>query len=355
MLGIGVGIGVNKGNGIGVSIPANTVAPVISGTQVVGQTLSCTTGTWTGTPTYAYQWKLNGSNIGGATSSTYVLQQTDAGSTNTIICVVTATNSAGSVSANSNTLTGITDADAQAFFDATGVTDSTQKAAVNTLTIGLKSNSLWTSCYAIYPMVGGTATTHKFNLKDPRDLDAAFRLSFAGGWTHSSNGALPNGTTGYANTFLTPLTSMNKDDSHYSYYSRTNVNAAQTELGVILSSIENGLSLYTNNLYPNFKGAAGSYVSVAVADTIGCWLANRKSTTNSQGWRNGTKLLDTAQTSGVANGSVYLAADHNNISQTQYSTKQCAFASMGLGFSDANALIFSNLIIDFQTTLGRNV
>ena len=51
---------------------------------------------------------------------------------------------------------------------------------------------------ALYPFVGGTATSHKFNLKDPRDLDAAFRLQFNGGWTHNSNGVTPNGTNGYA-------------------------------------------------------------------------------------------------------------------------------------------------------------
>lgn len=247
------------------------------------------------------------------------------------------------------------DTDAQSFLTAAGITDPTISGAINTLVLGLKTNNLWSTPLAIYPMVGGSASSHKFNLKDPRDLDAAYRLSFAGGWTHSSNGALPNGTTAYANTFLQPSLVLNKDDSHYSYYSRTNVNAAQTEIGVILSSIENGLSLYTNNLYPNFKGAAGSYVSVAVSDTRGCWIANRKSTTNSQGWRNGTKLLDTAQTSGLALGVLYIAADHNNVSQGQYSTKQCAFASIGAGFSDANALIYSNLIIDFETTLGRNV
>jgi hypothetical protein len=82
--------------------PANTFAPVVSGTATVRQTLTTTTGTWTGspTPTFTYQWQRAGSNIGGATSNTYTLVDADAG--NAIRCVVTGTNAAGSSSANSN-------------------------------------------------------------------------------------------------------------------------------------------------------------------------------------------------------------------------------------------------------------
>lgn len=69
------------------SAPVNTVAPAVTGTTTVGQTLSCTTGTWTddGSPTFSYQWQRdvlgNGvySNIGSATSSTYVLADADDG------------------------------------------------------------------------------------------------------------------------------------------------------------------------------------------------------------------------------------------------------------------------------------
>ena len=82
--------------------PANTVAPAVSGTATVGQTLSSTTGTWNGipAPTFGYQWQRAGSNIGGATSSTYTLVDTDYA--NTILCVVTATNAVSAVAANSN-------------------------------------------------------------------------------------------------------------------------------------------------------------------------------------------------------------------------------------------------------------
>lgn len=89
------------GNSYG-SLPINTVAPVVSGTATVGSTLTTTNGTWTGAPapTFTYQWQQNTTNIDGATSSTYVIQAADVGST--LRCVVTATNSVGAASANSN-------------------------------------------------------------------------------------------------------------------------------------------------------------------------------------------------------------------------------------------------------------
>jgi hypothetical protein len=93
------------------------------------------------------------------------------------------------------------DPDAQAFITAAGITDPTQQTAIDNLVIGLKTDGLWTNMQAIYPLVGGTASSHKYNLKDPRDLDAAYRLAFFGGWTHNANGITGNGANTYADTF----------------------------------------------------------------------------------------------------------------------------------------------------------
>jgi hypothetical protein len=87
--------------------PSNTTLPTISGTALDAQTLTATTGTWTGTAplTYAYQWRrcdasgANCTSIAGATTSTYTLASVDVGST--IRVVVTATNSGGSQPATS--------------------------------------------------------------------------------------------------------------------------------------------------------------------------------------------------------------------------------------------------------------
>ncbi len=88
------------------AVPANTVLPAITGTAKDGQTLTSTTGTWSGSPTsYARQWLrcdtagTNCTNISGATATTYVVTSTDVGAT--IRVKITATNASGSGTANS--------------------------------------------------------------------------------------------------------------------------------------------------------------------------------------------------------------------------------------------------------------
>jgi hypothetical protein len=83
--------------------PANTAAPVASGTGTIGQNLTTTNGTWTNSPTsFQYQWMRGGSNIAGATAAIYALVGADSG--NNVSCRVTAINAAGSTSAQSNAI-----------------------------------------------------------------------------------------------------------------------------------------------------------------------------------------------------------------------------------------------------------
>jgi hypothetical protein len=87
--------------------PQNTAPPTITGNTQVGQVLTASSGTWTGTTpmTFAYQWQrcnasgTGCSNLPGATATTYTTVTTDQGST--LRVAVTATNSAGSATAQS--------------------------------------------------------------------------------------------------------------------------------------------------------------------------------------------------------------------------------------------------------------
>lgn len=82
------------------TIPRNIVAPVITGTAQVGQTLTVTNGTWAGNAaTYTRQWRRGSTNVGNG-ATTYSPVAGDVGSP--ITCIVTATNSTGAASATSN-------------------------------------------------------------------------------------------------------------------------------------------------------------------------------------------------------------------------------------------------------------
>lgn len=88
------------------NVPVNTVAPVISGTALVGNTLTTTNGTWTsdtGVILFEYQWTRDNVDIVGATNNTYTLVFADR--VRTIRCKVRATDLDGtSAFVNSNGL-----------------------------------------------------------------------------------------------------------------------------------------------------------------------------------------------------------------------------------------------------------
>lgn len=81
--------------------PVSNQAPSVSGTAVVGATVSASSGTWSGSPTsYGYQWSrcdISGANcaaLNGATTPSYGVAAADVGAT--VRVTVTASNSAGS-------------------------------------------------------------------------------------------------------------------------------------------------------------------------------------------------------------------------------------------------------------------
>jgi hypothetical protein len=82
-----------------IGLPVNTTPPTITGKNSVGELFTINDGTWTGDLpiTFTYQWKRNGINIIGETTTQYLTVLADLGQT--ITCKVTATNIVGSSSA----------------------------------------------------------------------------------------------------------------------------------------------------------------------------------------------------------------------------------------------------------------
>lgn len=173
--------------------------------------------------------------------------------------------------------------------------------AVNLLVKNLKATgpnntttNFWTKLKALYPFVGGTAFTHKWNLKDPRDLDAAYRLGFSGGWTHSSSGATPNGSTGYADTYAKPSVIFTSSNVGMGFYNGSTIyGTTGVDMGAGNAGNTNAQAVFANytssqNAYFTIKGYG---VSSTATDGMGFYSLNRNGATTTEGYKNGSSIF----------------------------------------------------------------
>jgi len=252
------------------------------------------------------------------------------------------------------------DPDAQAFITAAGITDATQKSAINQLVLDLKFYSLWASLHAIYPFVGGTATTHKFNLKNALDTDAAFRLLFSGGFTHNANGVTGNGSNAWADTFLTPSTHLTNNSLSIGFYSLLNTGGNVTEMGCSSSGLANiiGLSVRLTADLSLFDAYdfTGHRILTANTNSLGLFVGTVENSTTQKLYQNGTQIgstISTAQTVIQPTTSMALFGRNDSGSIVNFSGRICPFAFIGDGLNSTQVANMTTAINTFNTTLGR--
>lgn len=250
------------------------------------------------------------------------------------------------------------DFDVLQFLAATGITDEVIIDALDVFVTTLKDNSLWTRFDAIYPFVGGTVFTHKFNLKNPLDSNAAFRLLFTGGFTHNSNGITPNGINAYANTYYDESVHSALNDKHISIYSRINLLGQYTDMAAYNGSTAatdispRFFSSGERCLMRNSNVSGSNYLNT---NSLGFFLNNRVDASNVRGRQNATLQFMASPSVALVNVPYYIGANNLNGTAGSYSVRNLAFASIGRGFSDAESLIFYNAVQTLQTALSRQV
>jgi hypothetical protein len=261
------------------------------------------------------------------------------------------------------------DADAVAFFNrvttAGGTLSSTEKSAVNQLVLDLKANSLWTRMKAIYPMVGASAAACAQNLKS-----SSFTGTFTSGWTFASTGVTPNGTSAYMDTALNSSTQLTTNNTHLSYYSRTNQYPysganVQVTLGATISpaylplnSLELNGGTGSNNSFGVYMNDYNTgFVRAANTDTRGFLLGNRSASNVLKLSFNGNIIASNTSTTAQAlpNSTYYISALNLSNTAVLFCNAQTSFASIGDGLTDTQASNFYTAVQAFQTTLSRQV
>ena len=256
------------------------------------------------------------------------------------------------------------DADATAFINAlttAGVSlSSTEESAINTLVTDLKTAGVWTKMQAIYPFVGGTATGHKYNLADPQDTDAAFRLDFNGGWTHSATGADPNGTNAYADTHFNPNSDLASiSSSHFAIYSRENIANLKVIMGAYDASVVMCMMRPTYTTETFWEGAYTGNVGkigASLPNTQSLLMMSRTSSTLLTAYQcNSSVGTNTTTSSSACNINLFLSARNSGGITSLYDNREIAFASMGSSMTSSEQSDYYDAVQAFQTTLSRQV
>lgn len=261
------------------------------------------------------------------------------------------------LSDNVDAIVSLSDPDAQLFVVNAGITDLNQRLAINYLVTELKAQGLWTKINAAYPFVGGTSITHKYNLKNPQDTNAAYRLSFSGGVIHDSSGITPNGVNGYGDTFLRPVAFQTASSAHISFFTPTNSVSIGAQMGAYSNSSTTGSrgfirSTASAGIWDLNTNSSLTYAPPAPVN--GYYILTRQNSTTMKLFKDGLMVANSSTT--AANNSAesyFIGCQRFQAGPRDFSTHTLSFVTIGTALSDADAANLNSIVSTFQTMLGR--
>jgi len=231
--------------------------------------------------------------------------------------------------------------------------------SLDTFVSQLKSNNLWNKFYALYPLVGGTSDSCKWNLI----TTSSFTLNYTGSFNFTNTGISGSGTTSNTNTSFTP--SINTSDwatnNSFGVYVNTNVSGgidmgAESPFPASPAGADTYLiSRYTNNLAYFFNSSS---LTVASTDSTGFWFGciSGSSGTNMNLYKNGTSIASKASpTTYTITKALYFTANDADGLTNERSTRQYSLSFIARAFNNTEASTLNTIVQTFQTSLGRNV
>lgn len=222
---------------------------------------------------------------------------------------------------------------------------------LNILVSSLISNNLWDKLIAIYPICGDNYNSLKYNLKDPRDLDSAFRLAPGGVGTpgYSTNAITCSGNF---NSFISDK-EVDLDSLSLSIFSTTdNVNAGR-DFSTVVETADNRLIVsinYTGGHYnvDLYNAHTERATTSDKNNSIGFFTASRTSSTSLKAYRNGSEVASNTNTrTDRFHGDIFIGGI--NSGSLTYRTYE--FICIGEGLDSDEASILYDIVTEFRNSL----
>jgi hypothetical protein len=255
------------------------------------------------------------------------------------------------------------DYDALVYINTYGITDPTQRLALDYVCRELKLKGLWSKITYAQPMLYSGSSTIMGNIK----ITPSLTVTKMGGYTEGASGWQGNGTSGYLKTGYLPSVQDTLNDQHIAYYSNTNNSLGSGtpfEVGVkgtgATSTYYSNMRIKGSTTRDKFGGNMNtSYVDATNTDARGFFIETRTSSTLVSYYKNGSLFNSStaSNTTGLPNLEYYINAfnDGGAVFATSYSNQRCAWVSFGKGLTIQQAADYYTIIQNYQTILGRQV
>lgn len=348
---INIGIGVSwKTNTITSdgNTPVNTIAPVISGTSTIGQTLTSTTGTWTsdtGVTGYLYQWYRDTTLITGATNSTYVLVLADVAFD--ITCRVAATDTDGTSAYVSSNAIFLFDADYKAVLDRGTALSYTlptlaQQKLQNTLLMNMKADGVWAKLDVFYNFANnGSQEFGTLNWKSPTTRQS----TLIGTPNFISNQGFQGTGTSYIDTNFNPTIGTNNylqnNASRYVYMYTAGVSTNVSLDGILLNT-RNSITRASSTAQRINQAGSTSTPVFDYNSTRGTKSIHRTNSTNIELFNGTTQESRTVTSSAMENSNQTIL---RGTSATVFATHTISMYAMGASLVSENAAF----VADYNT------
>jgi hypothetical protein len=244
---------------------------------------------------------------------------------------------------------------------AANINDTTVINTLDTFVSQLQSNNLYSKFYALYPLLGASADSCKWNLI----TTSSFTLNYTGSFNFTNTGISGSGTTSNINTSFTP--SVNSADwatnNSFGVYVNTNVTGgydmgAESPTPPSAANADTYLiSRFTDDTARFFNSSS---LNVASTDSRGFWFGciSGSSGTNMNLYKNGTSVASKASpTTYTITQPLYFTANNlgPGFNANENSKRQYSLAFIARAFNSTEAATLYTIVQNFQTSLGRNV
>jgi len=262
------------------------------------------------------------------------------------------------------------DPDAEAYINQVltvgGTLTDDEKTAVNQLTLDVKAAGIWDKFDILMPILGGNANSSKINLVEPTNTNTDW--DYLGSPSFSSTGIKGNGTDAAVRSIwkINNLAKAKNNDAHTALYSKyfaggntaIRINGTlDTSAGYIkMMASQAGSSyggMYTENFLNQWNPGASAFEGMMYADTNG---------TNQKFYYQNTLRGDRSNTpgtftnnSGLALFSVYWFDYSASRVYDERHPDEIRLFSIGAKLTDSEKDLYYTAVVNYQTTLGRQI